>query len=200
MRTPVSISSTSASALRSERRSRRWASLALALGAIASARAAGDPADRAAARVFPPPLALERGSVELTAEQSARIRADAGTAPPSSRVESFVAREPSGSPAGYAYVDRHLVRTLEETLLVALDPAARVLRVEVLEFDEPPEYQPSERWFQQFEGRTLSPELRLKRGIRTLAGATLSSHAATDAVRRVLALHRVLHPGTEPAR
>ncbi len=197
---PVSISSISVSALRSERRSRRWTSLALVLVATASAQAAGDPAAQAAARVFPPPLVLERAPIELTAEQSERVRVAAGSKPPSSHIETFVVREPGGAVAGYAYLDRHLVRTLEETLFVALDPAARVLRVEVLDFDEPPEYQPSERWFQQFEGRTLSPELRLKRRIRTLAGATLSSHAATDAVRRVLALHGILHPGTEPAR
>jgi len=164
-----------------------------------NAAAAGAAAAQDAARVFPPPLVLERGSVELTAEQSERIRIAAGTAPPSSHIETFVAREPGGAAAGYAYLDRHLVRTLEETLFVALDPAARVVRVEVLAFDEPPEYRPSVRWFQQFEGRTLSPELRLKRGIRTLAGATLSSHAATDAVRRVLALHGILHPAPEPA-
>ena len=129
------------------------------------------------------------------------MRATAGTAPTSRDVVSFVAHSPSGDgpPAGYAYLDRHLVRTLEETLLVVLDPAGQVRRVEILDFAEPPEYRVSPRWLAQFEGRSLDPELQLKRGIRTLAGATLSSRAATDAVRRVLAIHAILHPAAEPA-
>ena len=60
-------------------------------------------------------------------------------------------------------------------------------------FFEPQDYLPSRRWFGQFEGRDLDEGLRLKREIRTLSGATLSSRSATDAVRRALALHRVLN-------
>jgi Na+-translocating ferredoxin:NAD+ oxidoreductase RnfG subunit len=65
-------------------------------------------------------------------------------------------------------------------------------------FTEPPEYQTSERWLAQFNGRALDPELALKRGIRALSGATLSSQAATDAVRRVLAIHQRLQQSQAP--
>ena len=73
-----------------------------------------------------------------------------------------------------------------------LDAAGKVRTIEILSFNEPPEYQPSAPWIAQFDGRALDDELRLQRGIRTLAGATLSSVAMTDAVRRVLAIHEVL--------
>jgi Na+-translocating ferredoxin:NAD+ oxidoreductase RnfG subunit len=171
---------------------------ALALVLATSVHAAEDPAGKAVARIFPPPAVLERRTIELTDPQATRIEKEAGTAPPSRSVDSFVARTTDGGVAGYAYLDRHLVRTLEETLLVALDANARIVRVEVVEFREPPEYEPSPRWYAQFEGRTLAPDLQLKRGIRTLAGATLSSRAATDAVRRVLVLHASLHPTSSP--
>lgn len=175
--------------------------LALGLVCTTTAGAGEDPA-AAAARIFPAPLVVERRVVVLTDDQSARMRTMAGTAPTSRELTTFVAREPGdgGAVAGHAYLDRHLVRTLEETLLVAVDPAGRVLRVEVVEFAEPPEYRASERWLAQFEGRALAPELQLKRGIRTLAGATLSARAATDAVRRVLAAHAILHPDAGSAR
>jgi Na+-translocating ferredoxin:NAD+ oxidoreductase RnfG subunit len=172
----------------------RFDRILFALLLATSVRAADDPAALAVARIFPPPLALERRTIELTDEQAARIEKDAGTAPSSRKVDSFVAHDGSGGIAGYAYLDRHLVRTLEETLLVALDAKAHIVRVEVVEFKEPPEYEPTTRWYAQFEGRTLTPDLQLKRGIRTLAGATLSSRAATDAVRRVLVLHGLLYP------
>ena len=175
--------------------------VALAPALALAASVASDPAADAAARVFPAPAVLERQVLELVAAEAARVKALAGTAPPSRQIVRFVARASSGDTiVGWAYLDRHLVRTLEETLLIAIDLEGRVLRVEVVNFAEPQEYKPSTRWYQQMEGHTLTKELELKRGIRTLAGATLSSRAATDAVRRALAEHEVLRarPGAAP--
>jgi hypothetical protein len=95
---------------------------------------------------------------------------------------------------GTAYLERHLVRTLPETVLVFVSPEGRVQRVEVLTFDEPRDYLPPDRWLAQFEGKPLDRELQLKRGIRGISGATLSGRALTEAVRRVLAVHDLLEP------
>jgi len=70
-----------------------------------------------------------------------------------------------------------------------------VSRIEVLSFQEPEDYLPLPQWYAQFPGRPLEDELSLKRGIRPVAGATLTTNATLDAVRRVLALHRVLSAG-----
>jgi len=168
--------------------------LLVLLACAPAASAASDPAAEAAARVFPAPAVLAREVLELEQAEVDLVKKRAGTPPPSRQIVRFVARAAADDrpPIGYAYLDRHLVRTLEETLLVAVDAAGRVVRVEVVTFAEPPEYKPSPRWYKQMEGRTLTRELELKRGIRTLAGATLSSRAATDAVRRALAVHEVL--------
>jgi Na+-translocating ferredoxin:NAD+ oxidoreductase RnfG subunit len=64
--------------------------------------------------------------------------------------------------------------------------------VEILAFDEPPDYLPKRAWLGQFSGKRLDDELSVKRGIRGITGATLSSQAVTDAVRRVLAIHEAL--------
>jgi Na+-translocating ferredoxin:NAD+ oxidoreductase RnfG subunit len=105
----------------------------------------------------------------------------------------------AGAPVGVAYFDTHVVRTLAETILVLVDPEGKVMRVEILSFEEPPDYLPREKWLDQFDGVVLSDELSLKRGIRAIAGATLSSRAVTDAVRRVLAIDRELRAsGAEP--
>ena len=73
-------------------------------------------------------------------------------------------------------------------------PDDKVRRIEVLRFAEPPEYHPRDGWLAQFEGHTLAPDLSLKGSIRAMTGATLTSNAVTRSVRRVLALHRRIHP------
>lgn len=107
----------------------------------------------------------------------------------------FVAYEAwlDGRLAGVGLFDTHRVRTLNETLLVAISPEGRILRVEVVAFREPTEYMAKEVWIRQFEGKGLDPQLSLKGAIHPLSGATLTAHAMTDAARRCLALHRVLY-------
>ena len=68
----------------------------------------------------------------------------------------------------------------------------RLLQAIVLAFHEPSEYQPSERWLAQLDGKRLGPDLQLKRDIQAIAGATLSSQSVTRAVRTALALYQVL--------
>ena len=64
-----------------------------------------------------------------------------------------------------------------------------------LAFHEPPDYLPSDRWLDQFPGRGLADDLAVGGGIHGIAGSTLSSRAVARAVRRSLALHRVLVAG-----
>ena len=90
-------------------------------------------------------------------------------------------------------VERTTVYLTEEQLERARELAGgEVDRIEVLAFREPPDYLPRDAWYQQFAGRGLDPQLELKRGIRGVTGATLTARATTGAVRRVLALDRVI--------
>lgn len=183
----------------SSERPRRAVAALLALAALLAAgtgsAAAGvlQGAEEALKRVFPAPLAVAKKTAFLDAAQAARAEQLSGQELPSKVIAYFVATDPAtGKPAGWAYLDTHLVRTLPETVLIVLDPTGAVKQVEILSFNEPPEYMLSAPWLAQLHGRKLDAELRLQRGIRTLAGATLSSVAMTDAVRRALALHQVL--------
>src|SRR6266850_1669129 len=69
-------------------------------------------------------------------------------------------------------------------------PDGTLQRIDILSFDEPEDYLPTNRWLQQFQGRSLQ-DLGARQGIRMLTGATLSSRAVTQAARRILALHRL---------
>ena len=140
----------------------------------------------------------EKHTDYLDAAQTAAIAKLAGS-PPSSRIIISYRASKDGRPLGTAYLETHIVRTLPESILVVLDPQGRISKVEILSFDEPDQYRPKPRWMEQFAGRTLDPELSLSKGIRGVTGATLSSRAITEAVRRVLATHQVLSAGAKPA-
>ena len=88
---------------------------------------------------------------------------------------------------GYAFIETHNVRSLPETVMVAIHPDGRTRGVHLLAFHEPKEYEPTSRWLDQFEGRPLDDEMSLRRGIAGIAGSTLTANAITAAVRRLLA-------------
>src|SRR5258706_9878445 len=137
---------------------------------------------------------VERQTVFLTAEQLARARQLAGSEIKSALLNPYHATC-DGKDGGTAYFDAHVVRTLPETLMVVVDPQGRVARVEVLAFAEPEDYLPPGRWYGQFLGNGLSDELALGHRIRGVTGASLTARATTEAVRRVLGSHQVLHGG-----
>ncbi len=136
---------------------------------------------------------VEREVFFLTGSQLARARELAG--PRLELPSSLVTRHRGsrdGAPAGWAYFDTHRVRTLQETVMVVVAPDGKVAKLEILSFLEPEEYLPRKGWLGQVLGRGLDGELAVNRGIHGITGATLSAHAVTDAVRRVLAIHQVL--------
>ncbi len=140
-----------------------------------------------------PDCAIERRTVYLTEEQRKVVEALAGFALDDAVVHPYVATR-GKELAGTAWFDAHRVRTKNAVLMFAVAPDRKVARVELLAFAEPVEYVPRASWYAQFVGRKLDPELDLERGIRGVAGATLTARTATKAARRVLALHEVVFP------
>ncbi len=128
----------------------------------------------------------------LTPEQKATLATQGLGEVPGLVFQYRIHRE--GTLLAFAYLDTHRVRTLPETLLVVLNPEGQVLRVEVLAFAEPPDYLPRESWYRQFAGTGHGKPPRLGENVRPVSGATLTAQATTAAVRRVLAVHRVLAP------
>jgi hypothetical protein len=170
--------------------------LALLLAATVLGRASGKvfvTVDEALKLAFPG-CEIARKTAFLTPEQVKRAREIAGAEVPSALVGYYEAVK-GGQPAGTAWFDTHRVRTLPETLMVVVDPQGRVGRIEVVSFREPEDYLPRGVWYEQFRGKSLDPNLQLKRGIHPVTGATLTARATTDAVRRVLALRQVVLAG-----
>ena len=175
----------------------RSSALAVAwlLAATAAVAAEGITRDEALALAFPG-AAIRAEQLFLTPAQQKAAAARAGEEVPSALVARYIATK-DGQMIGRAYVDTATVRTKNETLLISLDAAARVRRIDVTAFLEPVEYLPPDAWLRQYTNRELSEDVMLNRAIRPIAGATLTARAVNAAVRRVLALDAVLDGGRQ---
>ena len=92
---------------------------------------------------------------------------------------------------GYAAIETNTVRTKPETLMIVLTPEGELSKVYTLAFHEPPEYMPPERWFEQLYKRPLA-DMDFNKGVDGIAGATLSTRATIDSIRKVMAIYQVL--------
>ena len=119
-------------------------------------------------------------------EKTAQVKLEGG-------LFTFFQGKKQGKVLGYAAIESHTVRTQPETILIVLSPAGELVRSEMLAFHEPPEYQPPGRWFERLYRRPLE-ELRLNQGVDGIAGATLSSRASLDSIRKTLAVYRIARP------
>ena len=107
------------------------------------------------------------------------LRVDSATVLRVSRADSLL---------GFAAVGNVLGKDQPITFLVAIDPADRLKDVDILVYREPyggeVEYEP---WRRQFRGKSAGDSLRVGKEIRSISGATISVHAVTLGVRRMLA-------------
>lgn len=167
------------------------ASMTMLMAAVASA--ADITRDEALALAFPG-ATIRAEQLFMTPEQQKRAAATGGVEVSSALVARYVATK-DGQAIGRAYVDTSTVRTKKETLLISLDAAGRVKRIDVTAFLEPAEYHAPEAWLRQYRDRALSDDLGLNKAIRPIAGATLTARAVNAAVRRILAIDQVLQEG-----
>lgn len=174
---------------RSETGRRRCAAL-LTLVLVAVPVHAQITRDEALALAYPG-AQIKAERVFLTEAQQKKAAALAGVEVPSLLIARYVATK-DGRLSGRAYLDTHVVRSKRESLLISLDANGTVKRIDVTAFLEPPEYRAKDAWLGQFGGKPLTDDLQVQRAIRPMAGATLTARATTDAVRRVLAIDRVL--------
>jgi hypothetical protein len=151
----------------------------------------------ALASVFGDSATVDAKTLYLTTAQVAAIK-QAARAPFDRKRVTYYEVTVGDTLAGLVFVDKHLVRTLSETVLIALDPGGEVLAVEILAWNEPDDYRPSERWLDLADGKDEIAGMRPGEDMPRLAGSTLSARAMTEAIRRALALGRfVLTPEEE---
>lgn len=130
-------------------------------------------------------LALFPNEQQTTAiQQLAKVKLESG-------LFTFYVGKNQDKILGYAAIETITVRTKPETLMIVLTPDGELRNVYTLAFHEPPEYMPPERWFEQFTKRSLA-DMDFNKGVDGISGATLSTHADLDSIRKVMAIYQVL--------
>lgn len=147
--------------------------------------------DEALKRAFPGASSIERQDFFLTDENIKQVKALAKCTP-DSKLFTFYRAENQGKIIGYAYIGTRVIRTKNAVYLVVIRPEATLERVEILAFEEPEEYLPAKRWFDQFSSKNLDENLWPRKGIHAVTGATMSVERITQEVRIVLAVFNVL--------
>lgn len=142
---------------------------------------------QALAGAFPAGVKVTRQAVFLTPQQIAAAKKESGV----DFKDQLVVRY-AGANGAYAYFDTHRVRTLAETVMVVVAADGTIDRIDILSFDEPPDYFPKRRWTDQFRGRKLDDDLSLSGAIRPISGASLTGRAIVNASRKILALHHAI--------
>jgi transcriptional regulator of nitric oxide reductase len=89
---------------------------------------------------------------------------------------------------GFAAVGNVIGKDQPITYLVAIGPDDRLKDIDILVYREPYGGEVAyEAWRRQFRGARATDSLRVGKEIRSISGATISVHAVTLGVRRLLA-------------
>lgn len=133
---------------------------------------------------------VERRTAYLTKEQVEQASAMSGCRHESAVVSYYLARSTSGL-VGAAFFESHRLRDGTETIMAVLTPEGRLLRSEILSFNEPADYLPPKGWRASLLGRTLSELERVKSPSGASARAALSAQSFLEGVRRLMAVYEV---------
>ena len=96
---------------------------------------------------------------------------------------------------GYGVLVVQKVRTKNSAVLSIISPEGKLKAIEIIAFNEPPEYIPSSIWIDRFKDIELDDTLNLGKNIPNISGATFSARSATDASRIALALYETVIKG-----
>ena len=135
-----------------------------------------------------PNCKLEKETIYLTKAQKAKIEKLAEL----KLYSSIYIRYLNSCEGITSYIDSHIVRTLNETLVLEVKKN-KLSKIEVIAFYEPPEYKAPKKWINHFSGKELDSKLKLYQGVDGLTGATLTANAVLNASRRILAIDKVVN-------
>lgn len=171
-------------------------SLLIAAGPGSAQRQAIDPKVRTSlTRIFGDSTAIVADTLPLSAADQEKIREASGSRWANNAVVIFRSITAGSTLRGFGIQDDVRGKTQFITYLTAVDTAGRVADVDVLTYRESIGGEIAyESFRKQFRDKTAADRLQPGRDIRNISGATISVHAITDGVRRVLATLRILRP------
>lgn len=148
--------------------------------------------DDALKQAFPDAHGIERLTIFLDDGDIKQVQELSKVKVESKLFTYYVAKGKDNEIIGYAVFESHIVRTKPEVFMAVINHKVEIDYIEILAFYEPEEYLPPKRWLQLFKGRRLDDQLRVKRGISAISGATLTAEGVTREIRRILAVFELM--------
>ena len=146
--------------------------------------------DEALERAFPDSTEVVTRTFVINDKQAEKIQR-VSHSKLQSRIVNFFEGRQGDKVLGYALIDSGIVRTNQAIFLTLMSPKGVVEDVYVLAFYEPPDYLPTDKWLEQFEGESSPEQFNPGREVAGILGSTLSVHAITFGVKRALALYEL---------
>ncbi len=151
---------------------------------------ATDPVRNILRQLYPDATRIQRKFVYLTKKEQREVQRRARV-PIRTRLFKFYRLYRDDTWMADAAVDTHILRTHYETLLVVITPGGEIDRIEILAFEEPPDYRPSQPWLERLHRQTLNDDLWIGRSVPNITGATITAQAIVRSVRTLLAVWEI---------
>lgn len=104
------------------------------------------------------------------------------------KIYRFYTASSAGKALGYGILVTRKVRQKDAAVLYMIAPSGTIAAIEIIAFNEPPEYMPQPTYIDQFKHKSAADTLRVGKDIPAISGATLSARNITDGARLALAL------------
>ncbi len=131
---------------------------------------------------------IVKKNILLSKIQASKIQKNSSTKLDSKIFRVFKATKES-TLLGYGILINKKVRSKNAVVLYFISKDAILKSIEIIAFNEPLEYIPSDKWNSQFEDVSTDRMLRVSREIPTITGATLSARSITDGSRVAFAFY-----------
>jgi len=135
--------------------------------------------------------AIEPKSIILTGSQVKKVK-KAAKASLDTKVYRYYNIVGKSGTLGKGVLITRKVRSKKATVLYAFDNKGTLRFSEIMRFDEPPEYIPSQTWMSQLQGQSPSAALSVGKDIPTISGSTLSALSITEGARVARALYSIV--------
>jgi len=108
-----------------------------------------------------------------------------------SKIFTFYLIKKDKKVVSYAGLYTNKVRSKTGTYIVFINPNGKIDSIEIVAFNEPPEYIPKKRWLKLFNEKTINDNIKVKESIPNLSGATMSANSTSDTAKLMLAVWKV---------
>ena len=122
---------------------------------------------------------LKKENIFLTKKQVATVRKVLDV-----KISALLLRYQNSCDNSVAYVDSHIVRTLNETVIIEIKDK-KINWIEIASFMEPREYIPPKKWLNLLKDK--------RSNVDSLTGATISENALKRLVQKYIVINNLLN-------